>query len=293
MPKVRKKHKQALNVIRLFLNTAELNYRERCREGNIVRLPRKGDVMIVGDLHGNMANFNNAVQMAQLERNQKRHIIFQEVIHSTNVAQEGFSTSFRVLEELAKLKCSYPDRVHMIIANHDISQACDHYIVKSGSILNMALEAGLREAYGELRAEVKKSFAQLVYSMPAAVRTRTSVFISHSLPKSKELDNFDLDVLKTPVESATIGDGSLAALVWGRDLSQEVADRFARMVRARVFVVGHTPCENGYRVANSRTLIVDTKDENGRVLILPLKLRMQNAKELVPLLKSIVYTPGV
>jgi len=293
MTRVVKKYSATLDVIKLLLKTARLNYKEPRRFGNVIHLPRRGEAVIAGDLHGNMANFNNIVRIADLERNSKRHVIFQEVIHSTNVAQEGVISSFEVLVQLAQLKNRYPGRVHMIIANHDIAQACEHYIVKGGSLLNMAFEAGLREVYGKLTPEVKESFAQLVFSMPAAVRTKTGIFISHSLPKRKAIETFDTKALDTPMEPDHLLSSSIADIVWGRDLDQENADRFSRIVKAKLFIVGHTPCENGYKIPNSRTIIIDSKDENGIVLLLPLNKRFDSAKALAALAKPIITFHGL
>ena len=290
--RVARKYHSTLDVIKLLLKTASLNYKEPRRFGNVIRLPKNGDVLIAGDLHGNMANFKSIVQIANLERNSKRHIIFQEVIHSTNVAQEGLISSFDVLVQLAQLKNRFRGRVHMIIANHDIAQACDHYIVKGGSLLNMAFEAGLRDVYGKLTAEVKESFAHLVFSMPAAVRTRTGIFIAHSLPKRKALETFDPKALDTPMDPDQLLASSVAEMVWGRDLAQENADAFSKLVKAKLFIVGHTPCENGYKIPNSRTIIVDSKDENGMVLLLPLNKRYDSANALAGLLKPIITFHG-
>ena len=287
-------HISGVDVIRLLLRAAELNYRDPLRRGNVLALPGKGEAVIAGDLHGSLANFQRVVEIAALDRNRKRHIILQEVIHSSNVAHEGVRRSFEVLTELARLKALYPKRVHMIVANHDIAQACGHYIVKGGSILNMTFEAGLREAYGPLKPEVRESFSQLVYSMPAAARSRTGVFIAHSLPEPKGLESFDPTTLDAPVEPDHLMSSSVAGMVWGRDLSQEVADTFARLVKAKLFVIGHTPSDTGYKVANTRTLIIDSKDENGRVLILPLGKKFDSARALLPHLKPIMdFTPTI
>jgi len=288
MVKVAKKYAPAIDTVKLLLKAAQLNYKDPRRFGNIIKLPRHGEVLIAGDLHGNMANFNSIVHIANLDRNKSRHVIFQEVIHSTNVAQEGLSSSFRVLVKLAALKIKYPKRVHMIIANHDISQACDHYIVKGGGLLNMAFEAGLRESYGKLTAAVKDSFAHLVFSMPAAARTRTGIFISHSIPKANTLKHFNTKEFDVPLEPNTIQGSSVAEMVWGRDLDQKNADDFATIVKAKLFVIGHTPCDSGYKIANSRTLIIDSKDENGMVLLIPLNVKYDNAQSLTIQLKPII-----
>ena len=51
--------------------------------------------------------------------------------------------------------------------------------------------------------------------------------------------------------------GTIYALTWGRDTSAETADRFAAMVDADFFVTGHQPCDEGFRQANHRQIIID------------------------------------
>ena len=51
--------------------------------------------------------------------------------------------------------------------------------------------------------------------------------------------------------------GTIYALTWGRDTTPETADRFAAMVDADFFVTGHQPCDEGFRQANHRQIIID------------------------------------
>ena len=54
--------------------------------------------------------------------------------------------------------------------------------------------------------------------------------------------------------------GTIYALTWGRDTDPEVADRFAAMVDADWFITGHQPCDDGFRQANHRQIIIDGTD---------------------------------
>ena len=51
--------------------------------------------------------------------------------------------------------------------------------------------------------------------------------------------------------------GTIYALTWGRDTMPETADRFAAMVDADFFITGHQPCDEGFRQANHRQIIID------------------------------------
>jgi hypothetical protein len=94
------------------------------------------------------------------------------------------------------------------------------------------------------------------------VRTANHVFVCHTLPDARYLEDLDLALLKAdhwPVEAMKRG-GTIYALTWGRDTTPETADRFAAMVDADWFITGHQPCDEGFRQANHRQLIIDGTD---------------------------------
>ena len=88
------------------------------------------------------------------------------------------------------------------------------------------------------------------------------MFICHTLPDARYLDALDLELLKVdrwPAEATKRG-GTIYALTWGRDTDPETADRFAAMVDADWFITGHQPCDEGFRQANHRQIIIDGTD---------------------------------
>ena len=125
-----------------------MNFNDSKRRGNVVHMPRHGEIMVTGDLHGNFDNYEQLVETADLDRHPGRHILFQEVLHGGPATPEGGCKSFRLLESLALLKAHYPDRVHMILGNHDLAEVTDLVIAKSGRTLNLSYKEGLRQAYG-------------------------------------------------------------------------------------------------------------------------------------------------
>ena len=54
--------------------------------------------------------------------------------------------------------------------------------------------------------------------------------------------------------------GTVYAMTWGRDTEPETVDRFAAMVDADWFITGHQPCDDGFRQANHRQIIIDGTD---------------------------------
>jgi hypothetical protein len=236
----------------------------RGREGSQVVLSDAEDVLVVGDLHGNVSAFAGFLKLAALDRHPQRHLVLQELIHDpkANPDQEIPDLSHRLVDLAAALKCQYPDRVHVILGNHELSELSGRSIAKGGFPLTDLFRKGVEKSYGALGPLVFHAYLELFRAMPLAVRTRNRVFIVHTIPDEQYLETMDLGPLTTgawPPE-AFERRGTVYALVWGRDGSQETADRFAAMVDADLFVIGHHACETGFQRLNDRTLVLDATD---------------------------------
>jgi hypothetical protein len=230
------------------------------RAGGMIALERADDVMVVGDLHGNLPAFRSALAVAALHQHPGRHLVLQELIHEINKYDEDVpDRSHRLVDLVAALKCQYPDRVHLILGNHELSELTGRIIGKDGQALNLRFRMGLERSYGERTNEVYQAYLEFFAAWPLALRTPNRVFLCHTLPDSRYLDTLDLDLLKSdhwPEEAMKRG-GTIYALTWGRDTSPETADRFAAMVDADLFITGHQPCDEGFRQANHRQIIID------------------------------------
>ena len=54
------------------------NIEDKYRHGELIEFPTQGDVIVLGDLHGNLPNFQKIVQAAQLDSHPNRHLVLQE-----------------------------------------------------------------------------------------------------------------------------------------------------------------------------------------------------------------------
>ena len=247
-----------LNTIRRatdhFLNTAG-------RVGTVVQLDASAeDVLVAGDLHGNIANFQALLDRARLDRNPRRHLVLQELVHGESRYANGGCKSHQLVDLVSALKCQYADRVHLILGNHELAELLNKPILKAGVRTNDLFRQGIELAYGDSSDQVFAAYRELFRALPLAVRTHNRVFISHSFPESTDLDmGFDATILESN-SLAEIGEGqsdSLHDLVWGRDGDEETARRFAAIVNADLLITGHMPCLEGYRSPNPLQLILD------------------------------------
>jgi Calcineurin-like phosphoesterase len=242
------------------------------RAGGIITLDRAKEVMVVGDLHGNLRAFRKVLVAADLDRATGRHLVLQEMIHGPHMyPDDKGDRSHQLLDVFTALKCQYPDRVHLILGNHELSELTGRTIGKEGEALNDKFRLGVQTAYGPLADEVYAAYKALFAALPLALRTKNRVYVCHTIPDAEDFDAIDLNLLAAQEwpEEATKRHGTIYALTWGRDTSPETADRFAAMVDADFFITGHQPCDEGFRQANHRQIIIDGTDPNPCYCLFP------------------------
>jgi Calcineurin-like phosphoesterase len=260
-------------VIETMWMAAAHNERTGSRVGNVVELNAEcgDDVLIAADLHGNRINFEKLLAIADLSKNERRHLIMQEVCHGGPTYPNGGCMSHLLLEDMASLKNEYPDRFHFILSNHELSELTDFAIMKSGRMLNLTFREGLQQLYGEQADCVRESYLEFLGSCPLAVRLESGVMISHSTPAHVDCDGYDIDVLMRPLGPRDFTPrGPIFRMVWGRDFREENAAAFAEMANASLLIHGHEPCAEGYQVPNSRQVILDSCSGVPCYVILPI-----------------------
>ncbi len=241
------------------------------RQGRFVALTNVAEVLVAGDLHGNLANFKRLLDLADLGRHPRRHFVLQELIHGPDRYPAGGDSSHRLLDLLAALKCQYPERVHCLLGNHELSQWTRRAIMKGDEDLNRLFEQGVQTAYAARADEIIAAYDELFVVLPVALRTPNRIFLSHSLPRAKRLDTWELAAICTddlaPHDIKL--NGCIHAIVWNRDLTAATAERFLQKVDADLLITGHIPCVAGYTVPNDRQIILDSMDVNGCACLFP------------------------
>lgn len=242
------------------------------RSGGLITLDTAEDVIVVGDLHGNIPAFRKVLDAAALPQHPRRHLVLQELIHGTrHYPDEQGDRSHQLVDLVAALKCQYPDRVHLILGNHELSELTGRVIGKNGMALNAVFRQGITTAYGARSDDIYNAYKTLFASLPLAVRTPNRVFLCHTIPDAIYLEDLDPAVFQLddwPPEAMKRG-GAVYALTWGRDTTPETLDRFAQMVDADWFITGHQPCDEGFRQPNHRQIIIDGTDPHPTYLLFP------------------------
>ena len=229
------------------------------RSGHVVRLTDCTEVIVAGDLHGHVANFQAILKLADLANHPGRHLVLQEVIHSAFRYPNGGDKSHQMVDLFAALKCQFPQRVHMIPGNHELAQWTGRSVGKADESQNEVFSQGVKTAYGAAAVEIYRSYCDLFRALPLALVATNHVYLSHSLPSAKYMGTFDPRQLEqeTFEDKDLVPGGVVYGLVWGRDTSERNVTDFLRKVDCDLLVTGHIPTEQGYDVPNDRQLIVD------------------------------------
>ncbi|GIW86832.1 MAG: hypothetical protein KatS3mg108_1156 [Isosphaeraceae bacterium] len=247
----------------------------RGRSGGLVEPPPDtiDDVLVVGDLHGHLEVFAEALRLAALEANPRRHLIVQELVHDNRInPDEGqIDRSHRLIDLVCAVIAKYPHRVHYLLGNHELSELTGRSISKQGFALNQLFAAGVAADYPAQVDDFLAAYRDLFASLPLAVRLPNRIFVCHTIPDPRDLESFDPKVYAATSwsDAMTRRGGPVYALTWGRDTSDANADRFAALVEADLFLCGHQPCDEGYRRANRRVLILDGTDPQPTCCLVP------------------------
>ena len=203
------------------------------RRGGLITLgPEAQDVLVVGDLHGNLPAFGQILKLADLANRPGRHLVLQELIHGHRMyPDDAGDKSHQLLDVVCALKCQFPDRVHLILGNHELSELTHRPIAKSGVPLNALFRQGINFAYGAAGPTIYEAYRTLFAALPLAVRTSNRVFLCHTVPDPIDLDDFDAGIfaLDEWPDIAKARHGAVYAITWGRNVEPGTVDRFAEL----------------------------------------------------------------
>jgi hypothetical protein len=269
----------AQQVIDLFHEAADATRNAACRQGSIEVIHSPGRLIAIGDLHDNPAHFDALVRIAQLDEShnpapsgddaetQAVHITFHEVIHSDKLLN-NLDFSYRALARIAQLKARYPERVHMLLANHELAQIVGAGIVKDGVRCVEAFNDGLAYVFGDAWEEVAAALGMFIRALPIGLRCVTpkgDLLCLHSLPATGAMARFDASILSRDLTDDDYQPrvGSAHLLVWGRGYDAEQIEDLVERWGVNLFLLGHEHAENGYRLIEPAVVVLNSDHERG------------------------------
>jgi len=274
-------------TIDLLNRGIQANQTDRFRRVNLICLPAAGSLVVGGDIHGHRRNFERLVTHAQLAGHPDRHLVLQEIIHGGPEDGAGGCLSYQLLLDAVRYKLLFPDQVHFVMGNHDTAMINSSEVMKNGKEMNRAMTLALERQFGPAGAEVRLAIRQFLLSQPLAVRCSNRVWLSHSLPNDRCIDQFDPGIFERELRlSDCEKPGSAYLLTWGRRHSQAALDRMAKLLDVDLFVLGHQPQPNGWSQAGDNLIILASDHNHGCLLQIDLSQICtvpELVKSLVPL----------
>jgi hypothetical protein len=259
------------------------------RRGHVVEPEGCTDVLVAGDLHGHVGNFQELLKAADLAANPGRHFVLQELIHGKYRYPRGGDKSHQLVDLFAALKCQFPRQVHYLPGNHELAQWTGRPVLKGDENLNALFEEGVTEAYGaEFGPQIYATYLELFQALPVAVHAPNRVLVCHSLPAARAMPTFDPARLRANAHDPADlqPGGSVHSLLWGRDTSLETVSWFLEQMDADLLVSGHIASDQGFAVPNDRQLILDCAEHPAGFVLFPADRPLTHA-ELLGYVKTV------
>lgn len=272
-------------VVAVLRAGAEANLTARCRRGAQDVISREHPtqrLIATGDLHDNPDGLVKLVELAGMgdaAATPRAHLTLHEVIHSDRL-MNGMDFSYRTLVKVAALKAAFAEHVHVLLANHELSQIAGAGIVKDGVSVVEAFNSGVEYVFGDRCEEVLGAIGEFIASMPLALRwvgvvesaespaEGADLLCAHSLPDPSLADRFDAGVLERSLGSEDFVPrrGSAHLMVWGRGHKPTDLLKHAIEMRAGLFVLGHEKAPEGFLVLEPNTIVLNTDSAWATVL---------------------------
>ena len=258
-------------MIDLLNKGIEAGNADKFRQGNLIHLPADGSLILTGDIHGHRRNFERIVAFADLANNPDRHIVLQEIIHGGPEDSQGGCLSYRLLFDAVRCKLTFPDRIHIIMGNHDTAFINGSEVMKDGKEMNRAMRLALDREFQKTGADIELAIRQFLFSQPLALRCENRIRVSHSLPGDRFVNRFDPKILDRRLKvNDVVRPGSAYLLTWGRKHSQALLDKMAKLFDVDIFILGHQPQEQGWSRAGDNLIIIASNHNHGCLLSIDL-----------------------
>lgn len=265
-------------ICAIFREAAQANRGARCRVGSVDLIEPTGSVLATGDLHDNPVHFARVLELAHIHLHtdeHPRHVTLHEIIHGGSL-MSGVDLSHRALARVAALKTFYPEQVHTLLANHELSQIVGLGVVKDGVRMKEAFLHGVEYVFGDDAGLVNDAIETFIRSMPLALVSGRgadhAVLFAHSLPDPALMDRFDPSVLERDLTDDDYAprQGAAHLMVWGRRHTPDQLESLAQRWGVRMFVLGHEHAQDGLRFVPPNAVVLNSDHDEGVVVRLPL-----------------------
>lgn len=214
----------------------------------LIKLPNKGKLLIVTDLHGNLEDYETYMKKWDSNDPDSYIVIAGDFIH--NVYKEDYS--IEILDDIMEKSKEY-DNFYPLLGNHEWSHIINGNLFKANINLRLDFENLIKEKKGSLEPYLSE-YISFFKSLPFFMQTENGLFISHAGPSCQISSHEDF-------KSFIQDDEYYSDLAWSAlsvrpesDYDENDVSHFLDMVNSRLMVVGHTAV-NGYWVFGRQIII--------------------------------------
>jgi len=260
--------------------------------GRLVKMPPKGKLTILGDIHGDLVSLIHILRNSRfLERSLKDREMF--IVFLGDYGDRG-TCSPEVYYVILKLKEQFPENVILMRGNHE---GPDDLLASPHDLPNQ-----LQEKFGESGREAYVRVRELFNYLYNAVLINERYIILHGGIPSQAVTVDDLaNAHKThPKET------HLEEILWsdpldeikgtypsprgaGKLFGEDVTEKFLKMLNAKVLIRGHEPSEDGFKINHhNKVLTLFSRkgapyyNKYGAYLQIDISKKVENATQLIP-----------
>jgi len=260
--------------------------------GRLIKMPPKGEVIIVGDIHGDLVSLVHILRNTGfLERSLKDREIF--IVFLGDYGDRGAYSS-EVYYMILKLKGQFPENVILMRGNHE---GPDDLLAHPHD-----LPSQLQEKFGDKGREAYAKIRELFNHLYNAVLVDERYIILHGGVPSKAVTIDDLAYAHETHPKET----HLEEILWsdpndeikgtypsprgaGKLFGEDVTEKFLKMLDVKVLIRGHEPSENGFKINHHNKVLTlfsrkgaPYRNDYGAYLQINTSKKVENAAQLIP-----------
>lgn len=253
--------------------------------GKLVELPRRGQAIVVTDIHGNLTDYNKYLDLWKGYGDKDFHFILTgDFIHAMGKKDD------RSIDILESVKYNFEnfENFHALLGNHEWSVISMVSVYKGGINQSNSFKTLLKERFKDgwkLKLEEYQNFFKKI---PVAVKTDNKLFISHGGPP-RNIRSIE-DIVHITDEGYSKDNQKLYQILWNREENFDRNDlnNFLGVVDCNAMIVGHTPVD-GVKLVYDKQLVVSSSFSLGKksYLVIDLNKEIKNARKLLNMEKSL------
>lgn len=243
-----------------------------------IKLPSKGRLLIVTDLHGNLEDYEKYIDLWNCNDSDCHIVFVGDFIHSINENDCSIEIIDDVIDKFKKYS-----NFHPLLGNHEWGHIVGTHIFKGFQNQTLEFENLVSIKKGDLEPYLS-NYINFFKTMPLFVKTENGIFISHTGPSKSIKSMNDFNKIFTDDYNFQY----LYDFLWNRfdnDYDEGDVDNFLKLIGSNCMVVGHTVVDGFLVYGNQMILSSSFGTSNKAYLDIDLSKPIDNMDDLIDNIK--------